>query len=81
MIPPVQAGMVPAALPAVSAPRGVRLLPSFAASVPGKLAPADLEAMRTFGAKIRDRVGERRADYLAGLKPDGLQPDGLQVGH
>ena len=61
--------------------RRIQALPSFAASVPGKLAPADLEAMRTFGAKIRDRVGERRADYLAGLKPDGLQPDGLQVGH
>ncbi|MDT4806919.1 hypothetical protein FQZ97_397570 [compost metagenome] len=31
-MPPVQAGMVPAALPPFSAPKGVRLLPSLAAS-------------------------------------------------
>ena len=42
----------------------VQALPSFKTAVPGKLSEGDLDAMKTYGAKIRERVAERRADYL-----------------
>jgi glutathione S-transferase len=39
-------------------------LPSFKAAIPDKLTDADITAMNTFGGKIRERVGERRQEYL-----------------
>jgi glutathione S-transferase len=43
--------------------RRVQALPSFIASIPEKVPPADFEAMKTFGGAIRRRVAERLADY------------------
>ena len=39
--------------------------PSAAASIPGRLKPADIEEMRTYGTKIRDAVAAKREEYLA----------------
>jgi glutathione S-transferase len=49
----------------------VQARPSFQAAVVAKLSDADVTAMKTFGGKIRDRVAERRAEYLAYLKGAG----------
>lgn len=45
----------------------VQSVPSFKAAIPGMLSEADTTAMGTFGAAIRDRVAERRAEYLQAL--------------
>ena len=44
--------------------RRVQALPSFQASITRKTTEADAAAMRTFGSRLRARVGERRAEYL-----------------
>jgi len=41
--------------------------PSFKAAVSGKLTDEDVASMKTYGGAIRDRVRERRDEYLAGL--------------
>lgn len=43
----------------------VKKLPSFHASIGQRLTEADIAAMKTSGGKIRERVAERRQDYLA----------------
>lgn len=45
----------------------VQEVPSFKAAIPDQLGPADVTAMRTFGGAIRDRVAERRAEYLSAM--------------
>ncbi len=47
--------------------RRVQEQQSFIDCVPGRLAADELAAMGTFGTRIRDRVGERRREYLAAL--------------
>jgi glutathione S-transferase len=39
--------------------------PSFKVAIPDRLTEADITAMRTFGGAIRDRVSERRSEYMA----------------
>ncbi len=39
--------------------------PSYATAIAGKLTPEDMAAMKGHGSKIRDRVRERRTEYLA----------------
>jgi glutathione S-transferase len=46
----------------------VQAVPSFQAAVSAKLSDTDVAAMKTFGGKIRDRVAERRVEYLAYLR-------------
>ena len=41
----------------------VQARPSFIASIPGKVSPADFDGMKTFGSAIRNRVAERLAEY------------------
>lgn len=48
--------------------RAVQALPSFASSIPQKLGPDDVAAMKTFGSHIRQRVAERRDEYRRLLK-------------
>lgn len=43
--------------------RRVQSLPSFAASIPQKLTAEDLNFMKTFGTRIRERVAARLAEY------------------
>jgi glutathione S-transferase len=43
--------------------RRVQALPSFVASIPQKLGPDDVGAMKIFGSRIRERVAERREEY------------------
>lgn len=40
-------------------------LPSYRKAIPDMLTDEDTAAMKTFGAKIRDRIRERRAEHLA----------------
>jgi glutathione S-transferase len=47
----------------------VQSLPSFATSIPQKLAAPDFAAMKTFGGAIRGRVSERLVEYRKLLKP------------
>ena len=42
--------------------------PSFRECVPGRLTEDDISSMAEYGAKIRDRVAERRREYLDGLQ-------------
>jgi glutathione S-transferase len=49
-----------------------KLRPSFVAAIPDMLTDNDVTEMRTFGSRIRDRVGERRAEYLSSLAPPAL---------
>ncbi len=42
-------------------------LPTFKKNIANKLGPADFEAMRTFGTKIRDQVQKQRDAYLRQL--------------
>jgi glutathione S-transferase len=44
-----------------------RSRPSFASAIADALTADEIAAMRTSGAKIRGRVGERRADYLSAV--------------
>lgn len=44
--------------------RRVQALPSFVASIPEKLGKEDFDAMATSGARLRERVAERREEYL-----------------
>lgn len=44
--------------------RRVQALPSFQASVTHKTTDEDVTVMKTFGGRIRGRVGERREEYL-----------------
>lgn len=39
-------------------------LPSFRAAIPDRLAAADIESMRSFGSRIRDRVAARRDEFV-----------------
>ena len=39
--------------------------PSFVEAIAGKLTTDEIAAMKTHGSKIRDRIAERRAEYLA----------------
>lgn len=39
--------------------------PSFLEAIIGRLKPEDIAAMKTHGSRIRDRIAERRAEYLA----------------
>ena len=41
-----------------------KAVPSFQASIPAKLTETDVANMRNFGSKIRDRVAERRLEYV-----------------
>ncbi|HVA11941.1 MAG TPA: glutathione S-transferase family protein [Stellaceae bacterium] len=43
--------------------RRVQALPSFVASIPGKLSADDFGAMKKYGSAIRQRVTERRDEY------------------
>lgn len=43
--------------------------PSFIAAIPDVLTADDVAEMRNSGARIRQRVAERRAEYLADLQP------------
>ena len=45
----------------------VRQRPSYRQELSGQLTPDMVEPMRRFGGAIRDRVAERRGEYLAGL--------------
>src|SRR6185503_6270264 len=47
----------------------VQQLPSFVSSIPAKLGSEDFDAMKTFGARIRPRVAERRDEYLKLMRP------------
>jgi glutathione S-transferase len=40
-----------------------QMVPSFVTSIPQKVAPADVEAMKLFGGRIRSRVAERLEEY------------------
>jgi glutathione S-transferase len=42
----------------------VQALPSFEASIPRKLSDQDVEVMKTSGNRLRQRVAERREEYL-----------------
>lgn len=44
--------------------RRVQELPSFVASIPEKLGKEDFDAMATYGGRLRERVAERREEYL-----------------
>lgn len=44
--------------------RRVQALPGFLASITHKTTPEDVAFMKTFGSRIRQRVGERRDEYL-----------------
>ena len=44
--------------------RRAQALPSFRASITDKTSETDAAAMKKFGGQIRDRVGERRDEYL-----------------
>ena len=45
--------------------RRVQVLPSFLAAITHKATAEDVAFMKTFGSRIRARVGERREEYLA----------------
>ncbi|MOA52583.1 hypothetical protein D3C78_1759050 [compost metagenome] len=59
--PPVQAGMLPSALPAISAPMGVRFLPSCAASSAGTA------AMVAADRAVREKAPARSQDLIADI--------------
>ncbi len=42
----------------------VQALPSFVASIPQKLGAEDFDSMKAFGGRLRERVAERREEYL-----------------
>ena len=44
--------------------RRAQALASYKAAIPDMLTSDDTSAMQTFGSKIRDRIGERRAEHL-----------------
>ncbi|MPZ59226.1 MAG: glutathione S-transferase family protein [Rhizobiales bacterium] len=45
--------------------RHAKARPSFSSAIADALSDAEVSDMRTFGSRIRERVGERRAEYLS----------------
>ena len=52
----------------------VQTLPSFRKAVHDPLTPREIEAMATYGARIGDRVAERRLEYLAQVQAGARPP-------
>jgi glutathione S-transferase len=48
----------------------VQAQPGYTQAIPDMVSPADLDEMTEFGAKIHDRMAERRDDYLIRFKID-----------